>query len=75
MSIWTILACLAKVLGLVATRSENRQPMAISRSHFEEAMLEAWLPCMPIMPVNSGSLPGQAPPPIMVEATGQWRVL
>ena len=33
MSIWTILAWAAKVAGSEATRSENRQPTAISRSH------------------------------------------
>ena len=53
MSMWTILALGAKVAGSVATRSEKRQPTAMSRSHWSEARLEAWEPCIPIMPVNS----------------------
>ena len=63
--------CLAKVAGSVATRSEKRQPMAMSRSHWSAGdSWRQWEPCIPIMPVNRGWLPGQAPPPMMVEATG-----
>ena len=54
MSMWTILAFFAKEGGSVATRSEKRQPMAMSRSHSAVAILEAWEPCIPTMPVNSG---------------------
>ena len=70
MSIWTILAFRAKVAGSRATRSEKRQPTAISRSHSSQATLEAWEPCMPIMPVVRGWLPGKPPPPMTVMATG-----
>ena len=70
MSIWTILAWLAKVAGSRATRSENRQPTAMSRSHWSQATLLAWAPCIPTMPQVSGCPPGKPPPPMTVMATG-----
>ena len=70
MSIWTILACLANVAGFRATRSEKRQPTAMSRSHSSQAVLEALEPCMPIMPVVRGWLPEKPPPPMRLMATG-----
>ena len=70
MSIWTILAWLAKDVGSRATRSEKRQPTAISRSHSLQATLLAREPCMPIMPVVRGWSPGKPPPPMTVIATG-----
>ena len=51
-------------------RSENLQPSASSRSQLSTAMFEAWDPCMPIIPVVSGSRPLNPPPPITVMATG-----
>ena len=59
---WTIFAWLAKVSGWRATRSENRQPTAISKSHSLQATLLAWEPCMPIMPVVRGCPPREAAP-------------
>ena len=46
-----------------ATRSEKRQPTAMSRSHWSQAVLEAWVPCIPTMPVVRGCAPGKPPPP------------
>ena len=66
----TIFASRANVAGRSATRSEKRVPTAISRSQPSTARFDAWLPCMPIMPVESGSSPGMEPPPIRVMATG-----
>ena len=70
-SIWTIFAWLAKEAGSRATRSEKRQPTAMSRSHWSQAVLEAWVPCIPTMPVVRGCAPGKPPPPMTVMATGQ----
>ena len=67
---WTIFACAAKLLGSSATRSEKRQPTAMSRSQLSTAMLLACEPCMPIMPVARGLFPGKPPPPMTVIATG-----
>ena len=71
MSIWTIFAFWAKVAGLSATRSEKRQPTAISRSQASTAMFDACEPCIPIMPVVSGLRPRKPPAPMTVMATGE----
>ena len=44
--------------------------VVLYRAQPSTARLEATDPCMPIMPVESGSSPGMEPPPIRVMATG-----
>ncbi len=70
MSICTIFAFRAKDEGFSATRSEKRQPTAISRSQASTAMLLAWLPCMPTRPVARRFSPRKPPAPITVMPTG-----
>ena len=69
-SICRILAFLANVLVLPVTRSLKRAPMVIRRSHLVTAKLEVLVPCIPIIPVYSGSVSGNAPCPIRDEVMG-----
>jgi hypothetical protein len=55
------------------TRSSKRAPIAISTSQFCIAMFDSNVPCIPSMPVNCGSVPGNAPSPISVLVQGKPR--
>ena len=69
---WMILRSLRKKCsGLPITRSSNRAPIAISTSQFCIAMFDSYVPCMPSMPVNCGSVPGKPPKPISVFVHGK----
>ena len=72
MSMWMILRSARKKCGgLPITRSSKRAPTASSTSQFCIAMFVSYVPCMPGMPVNCGSVPGNAPSPISVFVHGK----
>jgi len=73
MSMWMILACGANSLIFPVTRSSKRAPTARITSELEIAMFAAYVPCIPSIPSESGSDPGNAPIPMSVVVTGRER--
>jgi len=69
-SMWMTFACGAKVSIFPVTRSSNRAPMAIKRSHSVTAKFAYSVPCIPSIPRFREWSQGMQPRPIRVVVTG-----
>ncbi|MPN43611.1 hypothetical protein SDC9_191171 [bioreactor metagenome] len=69
-SMWMIFAFGANLLRFPETRSENRAPTVIKRSHSATALFETGVPCMPIIPRFLGYFADRAERPIRLKEIG-----